>query len=232
MRSHDGGRMRVSGVIRWLLGLSGLAGCYLALACAGHEGVWVEQDARTWVARGESPVDAPARNPDGSANALIEIPAGTDAKWEVRKEDGALRWELRDGHPRVVRYLAYPANYGMVPSTLLASETGGDGDPLDVLVLGPTLPRGALVPVRIVGMLRLLDDGEQDDKLIAVRAGTAFSEIEDLPDLDAQFPGVTQILEIWFASYKGPGRIETRGFGDAQAANALLDRARGYALSY
>jgi inorganic pyrophosphatase len=54
---------------------------------------------------------APTRNPDGSVNALIEIPAGTNAKWEVN-EEGVLEWEMKDGKPRVVRYLAYPGSYG------------------------------------------------------------------------------------------------------------------------
>jgi inorganic pyrophosphatase len=205
------------------IGLAGIT--LLAMACAGDGRAWVAKGPHTLIAAGESPVDSPARNPDGSVNALIEIPAGSNAKWEVRKEDGALAWEIEDGRPRVVQYLAYPANYGMIPRTLLPTEAGGDGDPLDVLVLGPALPRGALVRVQVVGALRLLDGGEFDDKLIAVAEDSPFASVRDLPDLERQFPGVTQILETWFAHYKGVGEIETRGFDGASEANAILSLA-------
>ncbi len=75
-------------------------------------------------------------NRDGTINVVVEIPTGTTAKWEVTKPDGKLQWEFKRGKPRVVKYLGYPGNYGMLPRTLLAKEDGGDGDPLDVIVLG------------------------------------------------------------------------------------------------
>ena len=72
--------------------------------------------------------------PSGEANQglihfVVEIPAGTNAKWEVDKATGGLHWEQKDGRPRVVQYLAYPGNYGMIPSTSLPYEIGGDGEP-------------------------------------------------------------------------------------------------------
>jgi inorganic pyrophosphatase len=167
----------------------------------------------------------PARLPDGRVNAVIEIPAGTNAKWEVDKRSGQLVWELKDGRPRVVRFLPYPSNYGMIPRTLLPSELGGDGDPLDVIVLGPALARGSVVAVRLVGLLELLDGGEQDDKLIAVAEGSPLEDVASLAELDARYPGATRILETWFTSYKGPGELESRGFADAERAGAILDAA-------
>ena len=161
----------------------------------------------------------------GNVNVVVEIPAGSVDKWEVDKEDGSLRWELRDGKPRKVDYLGYPGNYGMIPRTLLPKAQGGDGDPLDVLVLGPAVPRGSVVEARIVGVLHLLDGGEQDDKLLAVLSGTALGEVEDLQGLRARFPGVTDIVETFFSHYKGPGELETLGFGNAQEANAILETA-------
>ena len=47
---------------------------------------------------------------------VIEIPAGSNQKWEVEKSTGNLKWEFRNNSPRTVKYLAYPANYGMVPN--------------------------------------------------------------------------------------------------------------------
>ena len=70
----------------------------------------------------------PSRSPQDGVNVVVEIPAGTNAKWEVDKTDGALRWEFRDGKPRVVDFLGYPGNYGMIPRTLLPKEEGGDGE--------------------------------------------------------------------------------------------------------
>ena len=172
---------------------------------------------------------APARNGDGTINVLVEIPAGTCDKWEVAA-DGKLRWELRDGRPRVVRYLGYPGNYGMIPRTLLPEEDGGDGDPLDVLLLGPAVERGALVAAHLIGVLTMLDGGERDDKLLAVQGGTPFEGVRDLPELEADFPGVTAILATWFASYKGPGEVEVSGFHGARRAAEILDGAeRAYA---
>ena len=86
-------------------------------------------------------------NPDGTINVVVEIPTGTTAKWEVTKPSGDIKWEFKSGAPRVVKYLGYPGNYGMVPQTLLPHALGGDGDPLDVIVLAPTVPRGT--PVRV-----------------------------------------------------------------------------------
>lgn len=162
---------------------------------------------------------------DNLINAVIEIPAGTNDKWEVNKETGCMEWEFKDGVPRVVEYLAYPANYGMIPQTLLPENAGGDGDPLDVLVLGPAVERGSIVQCELIGILYLTDTGEQDDKLVAVMKGTPFDGIETIDELNETFPGVTAILEEWFSSYKGPGKMETHGFGDKKEAEGILNTA-------
>ncbi len=169
-----------------------------------------------------------AINEDGSVRAIIEIPTGTSAKWEVSKDDPkAVYWEYKKGKPRVVNYLGYPGNYGAIPGTALPKELGGDGDPLDVIVLGQAAPRGELVDVRVIGVLKMLDDGEQDDKLIAVMTqDSPFAHIESVAQLDAEFPGASQIVDLWFANYKGPdGGMEGLGYEDAESARALLDAA-------
>lgn len=164
-------------------------------------------------------------NPDGTINVVIEIPAGTTAKWEVVEPSGEMKWEFKKGRPRVVAYLGYPGNYGMVPRTLLPKEQGGDGDPLDVLVLGPAVPRGSVVKARVIGVLGLLDGGEQDDKILAVLEGDPLAEVKSVQELDARFPGVTRIVEIWFESYKGPGELESKGFAGPEAAERVLHAA-------
>ena len=57
---------------------------------------------------------------DNDIQVVIEIPTGTTAKWEVDKSDGLLHWQIKNGNPRIVEYLGYPGNYGMIPRTLLA----------------------------------------------------------------------------------------------------------------
>jgi inorganic pyrophosphatase len=159
-------------------------------------------------------------NTDGTVNAIIEIPAGTNEKWEVDPKSGVLSWEVQGGKPRIVAYLGYPGNYGTVSRTV-----SGDKDPLDILVIGGPLLRGAVVPVNVIGALRLLDKGEQDDKLIAVLPDSHFDGVKTLAELDAKFPGVTAIIETWFLNYKGAGKMTSRGFIDAPQARQLLDAA-------
>jgi len=162
---------------------------------------------------------------DSRVNVVVEIPAGSDGKWEVSKSEGLLQWEVKNGRPRVVQYLPYPGNYGMVPRTLLPKEAGGDGDPLDVLVLGHAERRGTVMPVKLIGVLKLLDNGEQDDKLLAVPAVGPLSRVKNLKELDASHPGVTQIIETWFTNYKGPGKMKSLGYADPESAQQILDIA-------
>lgn len=168
--------------------------------------------------------DYPARADGGLVDAVVEIPAGACEKWEV-KLDGVMHWDMKDGKPRHVKYLGYPCNYGMVPRTLLGKELGGDGDPLDMLVLGPSLPRGTVVPVRVLGLIHLIDAGDKDDKLIAVPVESPLAKATSVKQLDEMFPGITTILAAWFENYKGKGALQCGGFADAAEAEALLTAA-------
>ena len=171
-----------------------------------------------------------AKNRDGSINVLVEIPSGTNGKWEVNKETGNLDWEFKKGVPRVVQYLPYPANYGMIPQTLSPEEIGGDGDPLDVLLLGEAVPRGAYVKGKLVGVMYMKDHGETDDKLIAVAEGSPFENINTISELKEQFPGTLEILQTWFVNYKGIGEdMKVNGFAGKKEADKVLNEAvKGY----
>ncbi len=165
--------------------------------------------------------DIAPTNADGTVNAVVEIPAGTHAKWETDTESGRIFWELKNGAPRIVKYLGYPGDYGMVPQTL-----GGDGDPLDVVLIGSMNLRGSVVPARVIGVFHLIDGGEVDDKLIAVVPGEPMGEVGSMAELNASYPGVSSILEIWFTNYKGPGGgLASGGFGDVDEAQSVLDAA-------
>lgn len=161
--------------------------------------------------------DYQAVNQDGTVNAVVEIPTGTNAKWEVDPKTGILSWEIRNGKPRVVSYLSYVGNYGMIPRTL-----SGDNDPLDIIVLGESAPRGSIIKANIIGVLKALDGGEQDDKLIAVRTDSVLGKVTSLKELNEKFPGVASIVEIWFTNYKGPGKMVIQGLADAEEAKQIL----------
>lgn len=171
----------------------------------------------------------PAEGGEGEVNAVVEIPCGTTGKFEVDEDDGWLKWQRdRDhGGRRAIDYLAFPVNYGMVPRTLAA-----DGDALDIVVLGGGIERGRVARTRVIGVLEMGEpemDGERDDKLIAVPAeadlANGFSRLRDLHELDAGYPAVRDILELWFANYWGAGNTHVLGWGDAEDAAAILDEA-------
>lgn len=168
--------------------------------------------------------DYPATEND-LINVVIEIPAGSQDKWEVDKHTGKLTWEIRNGKHRKVNYLAYPANYGMIPRTLLPRELGGDGDPLDVIILGNTLTQGRIVQARPIGILKLLDHGEIDDKIIAVLPDSNFSNVTDITTLNSLFPGSLNIIELWFENYKEKGTMKSLGFQTKKEAQFIIKTA-------
>ena len=160
--------------------------------------------------------------------AIVEIPAFTRQKWEVDTESGDLMWEFKDGKPRVMKYgLPYLANYGMVPQTMMAEHRGGDGDPLDVVILGEPHERGAVVQTRVIGLMNMIDDGEADHKIIGVRLDDPlFSDVKSVEDLEASMPGVLDILRIWFKNYKlEPSEIQIIGFEPKDRALAMVGAA-------
>lgn len=165
------------------------------------------------------------RDTAGLVRVVVEIPAGTNAKWEVNKQTGRLAWEQRDGRPRVVAFLPYPGNYGFVPRTLLPRALGGDGDPLDVLVLGPAVPRGSVIAVRLLGVLAMQDGGETDDKLIAILPDGPFGEVGSLAELRTRYPGALDVVASWFAHYKGPGVVAIGAYADRTVADSILQTA-------
>ncbi|MCD8206101.1 MAG: inorganic diphosphatase [Clostridia bacterium] len=108
--------------------------------------------------------------------ALIEIPKGSKAKYELDKETGCLKLDR-------VLYTStvYPANYGFIPHTL-----GEDGDPLDVLILcTESIFPMTLVDCKPIGVIRMIDGGDHDEKILAVPLKdptySGYKDIEDLP---------------------------------------------------
>jgi inorganic pyrophosphatase len=153
-------------------------------------------------------------------HAVVEIPAGGTVKYEIDHATGRI---LVDRF--IVAPVAYPANYGFVTGTL-----EGDGDPLDVLVWTrePVAP-GAILRARAVGVLRMVDAGEQDTKILAVPADDVDARYAEVETLDGIGPWERERVTSFFRAYKeipAGAEIGLRGIGDAAEARASLTAAR------
>lgn len=163
---------------------------------------------------------------DSLVNVVIEIPAGSNQKWEVNKVTGRIEWEqVTPDSVRIINYLPYPANYGFVPQTFLPKATGGDGDPVDVFVLGSSIARERIVKVKIVGIIHMLDNSESDSKLLAVNTEEPGFDINSLEMLTNTYPGVIDIIKLWLINYKGPGKIKILSVNDEKDALRFLNTA-------
>lgn len=180
----------------------------------------------SWSVRSESSCDTKT-DPPFLVNATIEIMAGSNRKWEINKETGELEWEgaVSGLGGRVVDYLGYPANYGYIEETLSSEAEGGDGDALDILVLGDQVARAEQVAVRPLAVLRLLDQSEIDDKIIAVQMSGPFSSLTSMSGLRQKYPKAAEIIALWFANYKRQGGLEVLEWGDEAVARSLISAA-------
>lgn len=124
-------------------------------------------------------------------NGIIEIPKGTRAKYELDKDSGLLKLDR-------VLYTSvyYPANYGFIPQTYC-----DDNDPLDILILSQIdIVPLCIVPAKVIGVMRMLDNGEADDKIIAVAIGDpSVSHINDISELPQHF---ISEMRNFFEDYK------------------------------
>lgn len=166
-------------------------------------------------------------NVDGTINAVIEIPSGTNEKWEVTKDGKIIEWEFRNGQPRIIDYLNYPANYGFIPRTYLPESVGGDGDALDILVLGPVINRGRVVKVKIMGMMEMYDNSEIDNKIIAATEDSEISRLGSINKFERDYPGLLDILKIWFTNYKSIN-TEILGFVGKTKTIKFINQASSY----
>lgn len=149
--------------------------------------------------------------------ALIEIPAGSQNKYEFDKEKGVLRLDRVLYSP-----VHYPTDYGFVENTLEE-----DGDPIDIMVMvtNPTVP-GCIVECRVVGVLAMADDKGVDNKLLGVPIrDPRFAEIRDVSDVPGHY---LREIEHFFQTYKElEGKQTTiRGWGDRVEARKALERAK------
>lgn len=163
---------------------------------------------------------------DGSVQAVVEIPAGTTAKREYNYDNNNFPIDIKNGKPRYVDFMGYPGNYGFIPSTMMDTERGGDGDALDILILSQPASVGQAISIHPIAIIQLMDNGEIDDKLIAIPTVDSLKTIKanTLIELEANYPAVKQIIETWFANYKGVGQMQVIGWQDEKAALAAVKK--------
>ena len=156
---------------------------------------------------------SPGPRPPDEVTAVIEIPAKSRNKYELDKETGLIKLDR-------VLYSAvhYPGDYGFIPRTLHE-----DNDPMDILlrINEPTFP-GCQIEARPIGVLRMLDRGEPDDKVLAVPAQDPYyAEYFDIGDISAHY---LREVEHFFKIYKDleGKRVEILGWEDVAHAHALI----------
>ena len=159
-------------------------------------------------------------DPPRDVNVLIEIPqGGVPVKYELDKDSGVLRV---DRFLHTAMY--YPGNYGFIPHTL-----SGDGDPVDVMVVGqvPVVP-GAIVRCRPVGALLMKDEAGPDEKIIAVPVDklhpfyTGVKSYQDLPVI------LTEQIAHFFQHYKDLEKgksVKITGWADPEQTAELIRTA-------
>ncbi|WP_343782658.1 inorganic diphosphatase [Alkalibacillus silvisoli] len=145
---------------------------------------------------------------------FVEIPTGSQNKYEYDKEKGVFKLDRVLFSPQF-----YPAEYGYIDETLAL-----DGDPLDALVLttNPTFP-GCVIESKVLGFLNMIDDGDEDQKLITVPVeDPRFKDINSLDDLPQH-----KLDEIshFFQTYKDlqGKKTEIGEYEGVEAANNLVD---------
>ncbi len=152
---------------------------------------------------------------NGIVNVVVEIPTGSSHKIEWDRKIGVMKLDRVE--PKI---FAKPTNYGFIPQTL-----DEDGDELDVLLItDEPLSTGLVVEARIIGVMKFVDDGEVDDKVIAVPAddrqtGDAIKSLEDLPKQ------LLKQIEHHFSHYKDlkkPGSTVVEKFGDIDEAKQAI----------
>ena len=163
----------------------------------------------------------PSFSANGHLQAVIEIPAGTNTKYEYNKQLLKFQPDIRNGHLRKVDFMSYPVNYGFIPSTCMDKARGGDGDPLDVLLLAEHVPTGSVIEVQAIGLLQLKDLGELDHKVLAIPVNAAQRIIKATTwdEFQRDYSAIRHILELFFMYYDGLGTMTVMGWSDETAAN-------------
>ncbi len=162
----------------------------------------------------------------GIVNTIVEVSAGSINKYELITESGQLKLD-RVGYSS----LAYPFTYGAIPATW-----DYDGDPLDVEIVNITEPLvpGSLVEIRVIGVMKFVDGGEIDDKIIAVLNDDKRSDhIKSYKDLGEYWEKETKYYWENYKAMKKPGTGVVETFhGPEEAIKVIKECAERYQKDY
>lgn len=150
-------------------------------------------------------------------NLLVEIPKGSRNKYEWDEELQAIKLDRF-----LFSSVVYPTDYGFIPET-----DGEDGDPLDAMciVSEPTFP-GCVIPVQVIGLFKMLDDGEVDDKILCVPLKDPnWNSVETLDQVSEQLKNE---ISHFFEIYKMPEgkKVEVDGWYSREDALETITVAR------
>ncbi len=149
-------------------------------------------------------------------NVVVEIPRGSRNKYEYNEE-----WDVILLDRVYYTAMTPPFEYGFIPQTRSA-----DGDHLDaVLVMGTSVTPGIVVDARPIGLIKMIDNGEEDEKIVAVPVkDPRFAHVFSVEDLSAYF---TKEVQHYFEHYKDleNKKVEISGWGDKSEAVKVLEKS-------
>lgn len=155
----------------------------------------------------------PGANAPSIINVVVEIPKNSQNKYEYDKDNQLFRLDRVLFSP-----IHYPGDYGIVPRTFAR-----DGDPLDALVLVtyPTYP-GTLIESRPIGVLKMLDNGEEDDKILCVPLRDI--RLSDLSDIEDVQEAILNEIAHFFEVYKHleGKKVKIIGWDKAETARKII----------
>jgi inorganic pyrophosphatase len=158
-------------------------------------------------------------------NFICEIPKFTRKKYEIAtdEEGTPIKQDEKKGQLREFKKGDIFFNYGCLPQTWEdptfvhpdAEGCRGDNDPLDVCEIGARIVKpGAIRPVKVLGILCMIDEGEADWKVVTIDAEDKWAPfINDINDVEDQLPGMLDAIREWFRTYKIPDGKPPNVFG-------------------
>lgn len=182
--------------------------------------------------------DIPLKAGENVYNMVVEVPRWSNAKMEINLKEkmNPIKQDVKKGKLRFVAncfpHKGYIWNYGALPQTWedpnhvdADTKAKGDGDPVDICEIGTKVhARGAVIQVKVLGTLAMIDEGETDWKLIGIDVNDPLSsELNDIDDVLKLMPGLLPATVEWFKIYKMPDGKPPNEFAfDAKAKNAAF----------
>jgi inorganic pyrophosphatase len=189
--------------------------------------------------------DLPYKKNENIYYMVNEIPKWTRKKMEINVENdyNPIIQDIENSKPREYVWGDMMFNYGAIPQTWedpnhIYSSTNkkGDGDPIDIIEIGfKQRSVGEIVPIKILGVIPLIDDNETDWKMIAISDDDPlFNKIDNLNDLKQKMPGFLSATFTWFKKYKLPTKNKLNAFafgekaGDEKMAVKLIEQGHSH----